>query len=192
MADAGRVIAGVAAGIRLGRPGPGRDRSPIGSSRRSSRSSSRTCAAPRPRPVRRHPARPASRRCRAARRTPRSSSATGPPPRSSPTNLARTAPGGRARRASSGPRPSAGWPVAEAGAAAALRHRHRRPTVRRARAAGRRARGARRPRLAPGARVVAKHFWRDPPPAAVGLLASERERRFGETALTFYRRAEER
>ena len=48
------------------------------------------------------------------------------------------------------------------------------------------------PRLAPGARVVAKHFWRDPPPAALGLLASERERRFGETMLTFYRRAEDR
>lgn len=42
--------------------------------------------------------------------------------------------------------------------------------------------------LAPGARVVAKHFWRDRPPAAVGLLASERDRRFGETGLTFYRR----
>lgn len=46
--------------------------------------------------------------------------------------------------------------------------------------------------LAPGARVVAKHFWRDRPPAQVGLLASERERRFGETALTFYRRQEDR
>jgi 16S rRNA (guanine966-N2)-methyltransferase len=44
------------------------------------------------------------------------------------------------------------------------------------------------PLLAPTARVVAKHFWRDAPPARVGLLASERERRFGETALTFYRR----
>lgn len=41
--------------------------------------------------------------------------------------------------------------------------------------------------LAPGARVVAKHFWRPGPPARAGLLASERERRFGETALTFYR-----
>ncbi|MEW6224990.1 MAG: 16S rRNA (guanine(966)-N(2))-methyltransferase RsmD [Chloroflexota bacterium] len=41
----------------------------------------------------------------------------------------------------------------------------------------------------PGGRVVAKHFWRDPPPPVVGLLASDRERRFGETALTFYRRA---
>jgi 16S rRNA (guanine966-N2)-methyltransferase len=44
--------------------------------------------------------------------------------------------------------------------------------------------------LAPGARVVAKHFWRDRPPDRIGLLASERDRRFGETALTFYRREE--
>ena len=42
--------------------------------------------------------------------------------------------------------------------------------------------------LVPGARVVAKHFWRDRPPATIGLLASERDRRFGETGLTFYRR----
>jgi 16S rRNA (guanine966-N2)-methyltransferase len=48
------------------------------------------------------------------------------------------------------------------------------------------------PLLSPGARVVAKHFWRDPPPPTVGLLASERERRFGETTLTFYRREEAR
>lgn len=47
------------------------------------------------------------------------------------------------------------------------------------------------PLVAPGGRVVAKHFWRSPPPATVGLLASERERRFGDTALTFYRRAED-
>ena len=45
--------------------------------------------------------------------------------------------------------------------------------------------------LAPAARVVAKHFWRDRPPERIGLLASERERRFGETALTFYRRIAE-
>jgi 16S rRNA (guanine(966)-N(2))-methyltransferase RsmD len=45
--------------------------------------------------------------------------------------------------------------------------------------------------LAPTARVVAKHFWRDAPPARIGLLASDRERRFGETALTFYRRTED-
>jgi 16S rRNA (guanine966-N2)-methyltransferase len=36
--------------------------------------------------------------------------------------------------------------------------------------------------------VVAKHFWRDAPPQRVGMLTAERERRFGETALTFYRR----
>jgi 16S rRNA (guanine(966)-N(2))-methyltransferase RsmD len=45
--------------------------------------------------------------------------------------------------------------------------------------------------LAPEARVVAKHFWRDRPAERIGLLASERERRFGETALTFYRRIAE-
>ena len=48
------------------------------------------------------------------------------------------------------------------------------------------------PLVVPGGRVVAKHFWRNAPPATVGLLASERERRFGETALTFYRRQEDR
>jgi 16S rRNA (guanine966-N2)-methyltransferase len=42
--------------------------------------------------------------------------------------------------------------------------------------------------LAPGAVVVAKHFWRAAPPARIGLLRSTRERRFGETTLTFYRR----
>lgn len=42
--------------------------------------------------------------------------------------------------------------------------------------------------LAPAALVVAKHFWRDRPAAVIGLLASERDRRFGETGLTFYRR----
>lgn len=42
-----------------------------------------------------------------------------------------------------------------------------------------------------GARVVAKHFWRSPPPASIGLLASERERRFGNTVLTFYRRRDD-
>jgi len=44
--------------------------------------------------------------------------------------------------------------------------------------------------LAPGARVVTTHAWRNAPPAVVGLLRSERARRFGETAITFYRRAE--
>ena len=45
--------------------------------------------------------------------------------------------------------------------------------------------------LSRGGRVVAKHFWRTPPPPMVGLLASERERRFGDTALTFYRPTED-
>ncbi len=43
--------------------------------------------------------------------------------------------------------------------------------------------------LVPAATVVAKHFWRAAPAAQIGLLGSTRERRFGETALTFYRRA---
>jgi 16S rRNA (guanine966-N2)-methyltransferase len=37
--------------------------------------------------------------------------------------------------------------------------------------------------------VVVKHFWRTPPPPVSGLLASVRSRRFGETTLSFYRRA---
>jgi 16S rRNA (guanine966-N2)-methyltransferase len=52
--------------------------------------------------------------------------------------------------------------------------------------------GARDAPLAAAARVVAKHFWRDRPPERVGMLAVERERRFGETALTFYRREGEK
>lgn len=44
------------------------------------------------------------------------------------------------------------------------------------------------PHVRAGGVVVAKHFWREPPPPVTGLLASDRERRFGETALTFYRR----
>lgn len=40
-----------------------------------------------------------------------------------------------------------------------------------------------------GAIVVAKHFWRDGPPEAVTGLVRIRQRRFGETALTMYRRA---
>jgi 16S rRNA (guanine966-N2)-methyltransferase len=47
------------------------------------------------------------------------------------------------------------------------------------------------PLVAPGGRVAAKHFWRAAPSATIGLLASERDRRFGETALTFYRRLED-
>lgn len=36
--------------------------------------------------------------------------------------------------------------------------------------------------------VVAKHFWRDVPPDRAGDLLRQRVRRFGETALSFYRR----
>ena len=46
------------------------------------------------------------------------------------------------------------------------------------------------PHLGPGATVVVKHFWRSPPPPIRGL-AAWRERRFGETGLTFLERAEE-
>ena len=46
------------------------------------------------------------------------------------------------------------------------------------------------PFVAPDGVVVAKHFWRDAPPPRVGMLAVERDRRFGETALTFYRPAD--
>jgi 16S rRNA (guanine966-N2)-methyltransferase len=46
------------------------------------------------------------------------------------------------------------------------------------------------PHLGPGATVVVKHFWRAAPPP-IGGLAAWRERRFGETALTFLERVEE-
>lgn len=39
--------------------------------------------------------------------------------------------------------------------------------------------------------VVAKHFWRDAPPARAGVLERVRERRFGETALSVYRPRQE-
>lgn len=42
--------------------------------------------------------------------------------------------------------------------------------------------------LGAGATVVATSHWREPPGAEVGLLRSVRVRRFGETAMTFYRR----
>jgi 16S rRNA (guanine966-N2)-methyltransferase len=42
--------------------------------------------------------------------------------------------------------------------------------------------------LGPGATVVVKHFWRTPPPPVPGLV-TVRERRFGETMLTFLERA---
>jgi 16S rRNA (guanine966-N2)-methyltransferase len=42
--------------------------------------------------------------------------------------------------------------------------------------------------LPAGATVVVTAHWREPPPDEVGLLRSTRVRRFGETAITFYRR----
>lgn len=44
--------------------------------------------------------------------------------------------------------------------------------------------------LAPGATIVVKHFWRTPVPAVPGL-EHWRDRRFGETGLTFLVRAED-
>ncbi len=45
--------------------------------------------------------------------------------------------------------------------------------------------------LDPTALVVAKHFWKDALPERTGSLVRIRERRFGETALSVYRRASE-
>ena len=42
--------------------------------------------------------------------------------------------------------------------------------------------------LEPGATVVAKHFWRDEPPERAGTLRRDRQKRFGETCLSFYTR----
>lgn len=42
--------------------------------------------------------------------------------------------------------------------------------------------------LEPTAMVVGKHFWKDVPPERVGSLERLRVRRFGETALSVYRR----
>ena len=41
------------------------------------------------------------------------------------------------------------------------------------------------PHLAAGATIVVKHFWRTEPPEVAGLEAV-RQRRFGETMLTFW------
>lgn len=43
--------------------------------------------------------------------------------------------------------------------------------------------------LGPGALVAATSFGKRPPPTTAGLLRSTRERRFGETLVVFYRRA---
>jgi 16S rRNA (guanine966-N2)-methyltransferase len=43
-------------------------------------------------------------------------------------------------------------------------------------------------RLSGSALVVTKHFWRDDPPERIGVLVRALQRRYGETALTVYRR----
>jgi 16S rRNA (guanine966-N2)-methyltransferase len=43
--------------------------------------------------------------------------------------------------------------------------------------------------VAPGGVVVCKHHWRWTGPEAAGVLVHERSKRFGETALTWYRAA---
>ena len=42
--------------------------------------------------------------------------------------------------------------------------------------------------LTDGGQVAAKHFWKDAPADAIGSLERLRQRRFGETALSVYRR----
>jgi len=44
--------------------------------------------------------------------------------------------------------------------------------------------------LEPRALVVAKHFWKDEPPEIIGTLTRTRQKRFGETMLSFYTRDE--
>jgi 16S rRNA G966 N2-methylase RsmD len=43
--------------------------------------------------------------------------------------------------------------------------------------------------LSEDAVTVAKHFWRDELPERIGMLQRTRERRFGETMLSFYETA---
>jgi len=42
--------------------------------------------------------------------------------------------------------------------------------------------------LAEDTTVVAKHFWKDEPPESAGSLTRSRQKRFGETMLSFYTR----
>jgi 16S rRNA (guanine966-N2)-methyltransferase len=42
--------------------------------------------------------------------------------------------------------------------------------------------------LSADATVVAKHFWRDDPPESIGILTRPRQKRFGETMLSYYTR----
>ena len=189
--DAGRVIAGTARGVRLDAPGRGH-----AAARRSGQADAlrdpRAGAARAPRSWTCSPAvaRPASRRSRGARRRPCSSSATAGGARGHRREPApRPASRGRARRSSAATR-SAGSrgaaptprpfgivvvdpPYADTALLAAALARSAMPA-----AAGSRA-GRRRGRQALLARRAAGR--------GSGCYASDRERRFGETALTFYR-----
>ena len=147
----------------------------------------------RPGPVRRLAARPASRRCRAAPRTRPSSSSDKGAAAVIATNLGRDPPGraARADRPGRGARP--GWPAREAAAAGPfdvviVDPPYDGPVA---------ARRGRSRRVGPPARAAAAGSSPSTSGAtrrrpSIGLLASERERRFGETTLTFYRRQEDR
>ena len=167
-------------------PGRGRGRSATASSRRSSRSSSRTCRARRSSTCSRAAARPASRPSRGAPRRPRSSSATRRPPRSSaPTSSGPTSPAAHARVVDRRRRRWLAAPGARIGAfdVVIVDPPYDEPD----RLAGALERSGPQPRPARPASWPSTRAG-TPPPAAAGLLASERERRFGETTLTFYRR----
>ena len=190
MADAGRVIAGTARGIRLAAPGTGtrpltdRVKQTLFADARA-----RPRGRRRPRPVRGQ--RRGCHRGAVARRGARG-----------PRGEGRRAPAGRSRRtcAARGSRTDARvvrrdvvtWLADPAGAAADAPfdlvlvdppYADTTGLVRALELVG--------PHVRDGGAVIAKHFWRDAPPARVGMLASERERRFGETTLTFYRRTDE-
>ena len=191
MPDAGRVIAGTARSIRLDAPGPG-TRPLADRVKQTLFGDPRTAICPEPASstCSRAVARPASRRCRAVRRMPRSLSATSARSRTIRTNLARTALGddGRATIVRADVLTWLRDPDRTAGALYDLvlidppyDDIESMSTALEAASAI----------VSRGGRVVAKHFWRTPPPPMVGLLASERERRFGDTALTFYRPTED-
>ena len=184
------MIAGIARGRAPGlRRATARGRSATGSSRRLFailEPELRGRAVPRP--VRRQRRRRASRRCRAVPARRSSSSAI----RARSRHRAQPRRTGPRRAASARRRRSQVGDVVQLGAdgGRAVRRHPRRPAVRPARAArSTRSSPSRPPDPAassrPMASLVAKHFWKTPPPAEIGLLRSARERRFGETTLTF-------
>ena len=193
MADAGRVIAGTARGVRLAAPGEGTR--PLGD-----RVKQTLFAILEPRPrgrARRSTCTPAAARAAIEALSRGAARAVlvekdGGACRTIAENLRRDAARGPARAVVR--RDVVAWLADPAGAAAdgpfdlVLVD----PPYADTAGARARARARRRRTLAPDAVVVAKHFWRDAPPARVGMLAAERERRFGETALTFYRPATRR